>query len=51
MQDWEEAFRVKSRKRERRIRRARLIWQATILLFVSLGILVALWAVDLVTVP
>lgn len=51
MQDWEESFRIKSRNRERRIRRARLLWRATILVLVSLVILVALWALDQITLP
>lgn len=51
MQDWEEAFRAKSRKRERRIRRAGLLWRGAILAIVSLGILTALWVVDRITLP
>ncbi|HET9458357.1 MAG TPA: hypothetical protein VFO51_00025 [Sphingomicrobium sp.] len=50
MQDWEEAFRTKSRNRERRIRRARLVWRATILVLISLVILAVLWALDRITI-
>jgi len=50
VQDWEESFRIKSRNRERRIRRARLLWRSTILVLVSLVILVALWALNRITI-
>lgn len=33
------------------MRRARLLWQATILILVSLAILAVLWAIDWITIP